>query len=430
MDFYAYRIMTRVGEDNHLLRCRQLFHQFIVHMYAKIESERLLYIRINQQKLRSERYTHLRDAIYNDANQHDLGKMVILPSSVTGSPRHMHEYNQDALTYVRKYGRPDIFITFTCNPAWPETEYHLHHGQSSADRHDLIARVFKRKLSKMIDVITKYLLFGDTHCWMYSIEWQKRGLPHAHMLVWLQQKIQATDIDKVISAELPDTHIDPLLFDIVKRHMIHGPCGNLNNKPPCMSDGKCTKKYSRDLIRETQTGEDGYPLYRRRRPGDGGFTTYINMHNRETEVDNRWIFPYSPLLSKIFQAHINVEWCHSVKSIKYICKYINKGSDQAVSQLQNTAPILDEVQSFLLGRYISRNEAVWRILGFPIHERYPTVVHLSVHVENGQRIYFTPGNLQQLQAAPHTTLTAFFHLCRQDAFAKTLLYCDVPRYYT
>jgi len=44
-----------------------------------------------------------------------------------------------------------------------------------------------------------------------------------------------------------------------------------------MSDRKCTKKYPRALIRETQTGEDGYPLYRRRRPGDGGFTTYINI---------------------------------------------------------------------------------------------------------------------------------------------------------
>jgi hypothetical protein len=197
-----------------------------------------------------------------------------------------------------------------------------------------------------------------------------------------------------------------------------------------MSDGKCTKKYPRALIREIQTGEDGYPLYRKMRPGDGGFITYINMQNREIEVDNRWIVPYNPVLSKMFEAHINVEWGHSVKSIKYICKYINKGSDQAVFQLQKTAPILDEVQSFLLGRYISTNEAVWRILGFFIQERYPTVVHLSVHLENVQRIYFTPGNLQQLQAAPHKTLTAFIHLCRQDAFAKTPLYCDVRRYYT
>jgi hypothetical protein len=127
------------------------------------------------------------------------------------------------------------------------------------------------------------------------------------MLVSLQQKIQATDIDKFISAKIPDPNTDPLLFDIVKRHMIHGPCGNLNNKSSCTSDGKCTKKYPQDLIRKTQAGEDGYPLYKMRIPGNGGFTTYINMHNREIEVDNRWIVPYNPVLSKMFHAQINVE---------------------------------------------------------------------------------------------------------------------------
>ena len=32
----------------------------------------------------------------------------------------MNEKTQDVMTYVRKYGRPDIFITFTCNPLWDE----------------------------------------------------------------------------------------------------------------------------------------------------------------------------------------------------------------------------------------------------------------------------------------------------------------------
>jgi hypothetical protein len=59
------------------------------------------------------------------------------------------------------------------------------------------------------------------------------------------------------------------------------------------------------------------------------------------------------------------------------------------------------------------------------------VVHLSVHLENGQRIYFTESNLQnQLLNPPNTTLTAFFKLCQQDDFAKTLLYCESPKYYT
>ncbi|KIH43640.1 hypothetical protein ANCDUO_26349, partial [Ancylostoma duodenale] len=65
-DFYANRIMVRDASPNHLLKCRQLFHQFVVDMYAKIESERLLYIRLNQRKLRVDDYIHLRDAIAND----------------------------------------------------------------------------------------------------------------------------------------------------------------------------------------------------------------------------------------------------------------------------------------------------------------------------------------------------------------------------
>ena len=91
-------------------------------MYVKIESERLRYIKFNKKKLRSEEYIHLRDAIIgnvdstNDIN--NIGTAYILPSSYIGSPRHMQEYIQDAMTYVRAYGRPDLFITFTINPNW------------------------------------------------------------------------------------------------------------------------------------------------------------------------------------------------------------------------------------------------------------------------------------------------------------------------
>ena len=151
----------------------------------------------------------------SDGNPSELGRMVILPSSMTGSPRHMHEYTQDALTYVRQYGRPDLFLTFTCNPSWSEIIDNLLPGQHSVDRHDLIARVFKQKLIKLMAVLTKHCIFGETKCWLYSVEWQKRGLPHAHILIWLKEKIRSNDIDKIISAELPNPETDPLLFKLV-----------------------------------------------------------------------------------------------------------------------------------------------------------------------------------------------------------------------
>lgn len=151
------------------------------------------------------------------------------------------------------------------------------------------------------------------------------------------------------------------------------------------------------------------------------------IRNINVEIDNRWVVPYSPLLCKMFDCHINVEAVHSVKAIKYICKYIHKGSDMAVLELNNKN---DEITQYQMGRYISTNEAVWRILGFEMHERCPTVVPLHVHLENFQRVFYTEQNAQQIAENPRrTTLTAFFELCQNDPFAKTLLYNEVPQYY-
>ena len=305
--------MIRPEVDNHLLKCRQLFQQYIVDMYAKIESERLLYIRLHQSELRSEQYVvHLRDAITRDGSMNpiEMGKTVILPATFTGSPRHMHEYAQDAMTYVRAYGRPDLFITFTCNPKWSDVEKLLLPGQSPAERPDIVARVFKQKLRCLMKFIVEHQVFGETRCWMYSVEWQKRGLPHAHILIWLIEKITPDKIDQIISAEIPDIFTDHGLFDIVTKHMIHGPCGSLNRNSPCMKDGKCTKRYPRALQSDTITGNDGYPLYRRRAPEHGGYAFVMKMRNAEVDIDNRWVVPYSPLLSKVFNAHINVEYCN------------------------------------------------------------------------------------------------------------------------
>ncbi|CAF4918492.1 unnamed protein product [Pieris macdunnoughi] len=66
--------------------------------YAKIESERLAYIRNNQTKLRAENYVHLRDALQANEHRNGIGQLVILPSSFTDGPRYLHEKSQDAMT--------------------------------------------------------------------------------------------------------------------------------------------------------------------------------------------------------------------------------------------------------------------------------------------------------------------------------------------
>lgn len=89
----------------------------------------------------------------------------------------------------------------------------------------------------------------------------------------------------------------------------------------------------------------------------------------------------------------------------------------------------DEVMKFQLEHYVSCNEAIWRLFSFPIQERHPTVVHLAVHMKNGQRVYFTEANaVQRTERPPVTTLTNYFSTCVREDFTifgnATLLYME------
>uniref|UniRef100_A0A0L8I7D2 ATP-dependent DNA helicase n=1 Tax=Octopus bimaculoides TaxID=37653 RepID=A0A0L8I7D2_OCTBM len=130
------------------------------------------------------------------------------------------------------------------------------------------------------------------------------------------------------------------------------------------------------------------------------------------------------LESTAFNAHINVEFYNSEKSIKYIDDYIHKGSDAAMFSCQQENS-RDEVTQYQVGRYISSNEAFWRnfFFYFTLHQRHPAIEQLAVHLENGQSVYFTNANAAQLTQEPKdTTLTAFFKHCQVGPFVQILLY--------
>ena len=175
------------------------------------------------------------------------------------------------MTYVCYHGRPDLFVTFTTNPKWKEVTSNIFANQSPKDRPDVIARVFHRKLNALMVCFTKFNIFGEVAAYVYSVEWQKRGLPHAHILLWLKSKLHGEDIDKLISAEIPNEDNDPELHQVVGSHMIHRPCEKLNTSAPCMKDGHCICRYPRDFVLKTQTNLDGYPLYQRRNLENGGY---------------------------------------------------------------------------------------------------------------------------------------------------------------
>ena len=88
------------------------------------------------------------------------------------------------MAVVRRFGCPDLFVTFTCNPAWPEIKAELLPGQTAKDRPELVSRVFQLKLSELMADI-KGGIFGTVKGKLWVIEFQKRTLPHAHILLIL-----------------------------------------------------------------------------------------------------------------------------------------------------------------------------------------------------------------------------------------------------
>ncbi|XP_062075050.1 uncharacterized protein LOC133779064 [Humulus lupulus] len=378
---YCFRLQQKLNEGHTLLRSGRLLQQYIVDSYMEIEEEIFRWIRNNQKKLRSDLFSGLMDTIHRgDSDCSKVGKSIILPSSHTGGPRYRVQNYQDAMAICKWAGYPDLFLTFTCNPKWPEINYMIHLiGQKDDNNQaDIICRVFEIKLFQLMHDLKKEQLFGKIIACIYTIEFQKRGLPHAHILLFLHSTLKnpsADHIDNIISAEIPDLNVDPDGYNAVNKFMIHGPCGKLNSNSPCMMQDRCTKHFPKKFNDQTTIDTDGFPVYKRRNTG-------IHVEKKGVLLDNRYVVPYHRNLVVKFDAHINVEVCNYSRSVKYLFKCVHKGSDKTNATMESidTAKEIDEIKTYLDCRYISATEACWRIFQFDIYYRQPAVERLPFHL--------------------------------------------------
>ncbi|KAF7835310.1 uncharacterized protein G2W53_010169 [Senna tora] len=187
LQYFAYKLQERRREFNMILKGGKLTQQFTVDAFTTIEPQRTKFFRLHQKNLRSESYVTLRTGLSKgQLSSSAIGKRIILPSSFTRSQRYSCENFQDAMTICTAIGFPYLYIIFTCNPRWRELD-RLFEGLrcKPEDRLDLVSRIFTIKLNMLIKDITKDMLFGKCRADIYTIEFQKRGLPHAHILLWL-----------------------------------------------------------------------------------------------------------------------------------------------------------------------------------------------------------------------------------------------------
>ncbi|OMO52744.1 DNA helicase PIF1, ATP-dependent [Corchorus olitorius] len=408
-EYYSYQIQQRHPERSTLLRGGRLFQQYLVDAGSSIQEIRINYIYHHQTEIKVDFYDNVNDAM-------DKGD-----------------------THGRYHGFPDLFITFTCNGNWPEIEDALKFipGQKPEDRLDIVARVFKLKLNDLIEYLTKNEHFGPAKAVAYSVEFQKRGLPHVHILLWLEHSSafrNSTTIDKYISAEIPDPSIDPVGYDAVRNIMMHGPCGLAKTNAPCMSEGKCKKHFPKQFQTETKVDDSGYILYRRR-------DLPFSAKKGSILLDNRFVVPHNLDLVVKYQGHINVEVCTHNRAMKYLFKYLSKGPDRARVVLEktdiaaeeesnDTNIVHNEIKTYLDCRYLCAYEAAWQIFGFGINHREPAVVRLPIHLRDQQNVYFTDNQSLEMvinrEGIEKTMFTQWMVANQKYESARAYLYADFP----
>ncbi|XP_074353358.1 uncharacterized protein LOC141692425 [Apium graveolens] len=217
-------------------------------------------------------------------------------------------------------------------------------GCIAPNRPDIISRVFRLKLDQLMVDIKDKKYFGVCIGVMYVVEFQKRGLPHVHMLIWLDADSKKTSSRMWI-----------ILY--------------------------CTR---------TTFDDSGFPMYMRRR-------TNITVEIRKVELDNQWVVPYNRDLLVKYQCHMNVEICCHARSLKYLFKYCLKGHDRATVHVQRKRKRqandtdeggIDEINAYFDGRYLFGAESAYRIFGFPIHHRSISVEKLQFHLPGDKNCTF------------------------------------------
>jgi hypothetical protein len=293
----------------------RVMQEWLLAMHSRQVAQQLDYLRNKQFQKRVVRREDMKAA------GGGKGEKVRMPASVVGSKAYQSALMEDTLAVTGTYGKSTLFITLTTNPRWKEIEDALLPGQSWTDRPDIVCRVFKLKLQEFMHDLRKGTFFKDKvgNPWkskytIHVIEFQKRGLPHAHILVRLEGDDadiprRGVDVDRIIQAHMPpiihghragcdcDEH---RLRHLVQKNMCHECAKNV-----CITeeDPRCKRRFPKATnVEETTSDESGYPLYKR------------------MSAEDAFVVPYNRVALLKYETHVNFELVSTAWVVKYVVR--------------------------------------------------------------------------------------------------------------
>jgi hypothetical protein len=272
------------------------------------------------------------------------------------------------------------------NPYWVDYQA-LKRGRETFADSAMGTTTFKTQPSALMQFIQKHEIPGRVPGFVWRIEYQKRGLPHAHILFWSGFDIQDIQlVESVTNAQclngslfIEDLGMVPGFRQLINAFQIH-----LHSKRCRLPNRKCRFGYLHQI--SDQTTIQGHTC----------------LFARDTQEGNT--VPRHPLLLAYFRCHHCLEAIHSEQYIGYVLKYCSKNSDagrisvQSILYEVHSLTHSDKFQYFAATRVSSASECFAGICGYWRHHMKPTVIILGIHLP-GQKIVLTTGRADALQKA-------------------------------
>ena len=399
-----------------------LYKPYLPLMYLLRRTQELL-TDVREETL--QKHIHDHKQANPDADAGEIYRSVLkhaVPNTVVGSPAYFARKRGDCLAAASKFGLPHLFLTLTADecselrwPEFPKLEQRLQSLHQDLNWNDApveCARIFKARTDLFLQnyIFCPGGLLGAVKHYVVRYEFQMRGSPHAHIVLWLDPA-DVERVSKLIVAIIPGgddeaiisalTEPEKTLRDIVLRKQIHS-CGSSPNWKPCRHGRKDCKH--------------GFP-FKVNRSGTrftGQRYEYLRLHPGDKNVS-----PYIPSLLLLWNAHLNVQRVSDTQWSAYMLKYALKCEPAAKLNLKldtmhrlGLSGTFQEAQlklasAAIFSQPVTPCEEAWHLLKYPI-------VQESYEVE----FYFaTPPDVRTQVA-----LNGFFH----NVTPAVDLYCQRP----
>ena len=234
---------------------------------------------------------------------------------------------------------------------------------------------------------------------MKELKKQKSSVVNCEKQQDLEMQIRHLENKQIFIQERKNNIKEKSLYHKVTNGHLHRPCGSYvpdGYRQKCILSSKkqCKSNFPKPNHVKTNKNVDGFTDYRRRLPKDNApgptvTKTYNNNAKKgkkkmEFVIDNSWVVAYNPIFLLKYQCHVNVEYCGAISAIKYLYKYMFKGTDRGCAELTTE----NEIDLHKYGRCMTANEGHYRMEQFKLHDLVPTIQRLPYFLPHKKNVTF------------------------------------------